>query len=137
MNFNTRVNGFGESQLINTIVQQDRVFFITIYKQSGGHTHNKIAMRYLLLKHCVRKISGFDMGIKMIAAEIGKAVNILRSNEPPECNQLIADLQLFKIFLKRMLTRIFSCGIRLIHIGNFGNSSRRTLYSYPLHIMFY
>ena len=68
------------------------------------------------------------MRIKMIAAKIGKLINIFSCNHSFFCNDLVADLQFFKIFFKRMFTRIFPFCMWLVNIGDRSDRSWRTLY---------
>src|SRR5688572_11707434 len=77
------------------------------------------------------------MRIKMIATEICKAVNVCRGYLSCGCNELITDLQLFKIFFERVYRLSIFLRVLLIHIGYCSNSCWRTLYCGSLQVMFY
>src|SRR6185436_17345901 len=106
-------------------------------KQTRSKTHHKITMRHLLLKHSPGKIGCLYMRIKMIAAKVSEFVYVFRCNNSFFSNDLVTDLQLFKIFFKWMLTRVFSFCMLLVNSCYFSKSCWRTLQSCSLHIMFY
>ena len=94
-------------------------------------------MRHLLLKHRSGKICGFDMRIKMIPGEISKAIDIFRGDHPFRCDQLLPDLQIIKIFFKRMNICLYSLRMWLVYACNGGDHCWRSLQSGTLQIVFH
>ena len=76
MDFCPGINWFCESQFIDPVIEQHRVLFEAINKQTGSNTQHKVSMRYLPFKHSVGKIGVFYMSIKVISAQVGKLVDI-------------------------------------------------------------
>ena len=58
----------------------------------GSRTQDKIAMRHLLVEHGAAKICRGLMRIKMVAAQVGKRVNIFAADDTFFRNELVADL---------------------------------------------
>src|SRR5436189_5316392 len=137
MDLRTGINRFCKAKLIYSIVQQYRVLFITVNKQAGCGTYNKIPVSNLLFEHRTREIGVLQVRIKMIPAQIGKAIYIFRGDNSFLRYQLIPDLQFLKILFKRMFSRILSFGILLVHVCDRRYHGWRALDSYPLHIMLY
>src|SRR5690606_23042236 len=91
----------------------------------------------LLLKHGSLKICISKVCIKTVSAERGKLVNVFGSDLSFIRNQLIPDLQFFKIFFKGMNARYISFRMWLIYVRNSSQHTGRTLNGGTLQIMFH
>ena len=84
-------------------------------------------MCYLLLKHGSFKIRCFYMCIKMISADVGKSIDVFTGDHSFFGDDLVADLQFFKIFFEWVFARFFACSILLVNICNGSNGCWRSL----------